>query len=75
MSSPPTRAQHSTRFERLADDSESFAAGAGAPIAGLIVAFGDFDALSLAGAVGGALMFAALRLSGGEAREPAVRPS
>jgi MFS family permease len=65
---PPLRPQ----TEGIGEVAMGLAAGAGAPIAGLIVAFGDFTALSLAGAVGGALMFAALRLGGGEAREPAA---
>jgi hypothetical protein len=38
------------------------AAGAGAPIAGLIAAFGDITTLALVGAVGGVLMLMALRL-------------
>lgn len=61
--------------EGIGEVAMGLAAGAGAPIAGLIVAFGDFTALSLAGVVGGALMFAALRLDGGEAGEPAGQPS
>jgi hypothetical protein len=48
------------------------AAGAGAPIGGLIVAVGDFATLSLAGAVAAVLMFAALRLGEGAPRQPAV---
>jgi predicted MFS family arabinose efflux permease len=47
--------------EGIGEIAMGLAAGAGAPIAGLIVAFGDFTALSVAGAVGGVLMFAALR--------------
>jgi hypothetical protein len=39
------------------------AAGAGAPAAGLVVAFGDFTALSLATAAGGVLIIAALRMA------------
>ncbi len=38
------------------------AAGAGAPIAGLIVAYGDFATLSLAVALGGVLVLGALGL-------------
>jgi MFS family permease len=47
--------------EGIGEIAMGLAAGAGAPVAGLIVAFGDFTALSVAGAVGGVLMFAALR--------------
>jgi MFS family permease len=47
--------------EGIGEIAMGLAAGAGAPIAGLIVAFGDFTALSVAGAVGGVLMFAAAR--------------
>jgi hypothetical protein len=49
--------------------------GAGAPAAGLIVAFGDFTALSISGAVGGILMFAAVRMGERESQEAAVAPS
>jgi MFS family permease len=47
--------------EGIGEVAMGLAAGAGAPVAGLIVAFGDFTALSIAGAVGGVLMLAALR--------------
>jgi hypothetical protein len=36
------------------------AAGAGAPVAGIVMAFGDLGALLIAGALGGALMLVAL---------------
>jgi hypothetical protein len=49
--------------------------GAGAPAAGLIVAFGDFTALSISGAVGGILMFAAVRMGERDSQEAAVAPS
>ena len=49
------------RTEGIGEVAMGLAAGAGAPAAGLIVAFGDFTALSIAGAVGGVLMLAALR--------------
>jgi MFS family permease len=48
--------------EGIGEVAMGLAAGAGAPIAGLVVALGDMTALSIAGAVGGVLMFAALRL-------------
>jgi MFS family permease len=48
--------------EGIGEVAMGLAAGAGAPIAGLIVAFGDISALSIAGAVGGVLMFTALRI-------------
>ena len=51
------------RTEGIGEVAMGLAAGAGAPAAGLIVAFGDFQALSIAGAVGGVLLFAALRLA------------
>ena len=57
--------------EGIGEVAMGLAAGAGAPIAGLIVAFGDFTTLSIAGAVAGALMFAALRL--GSFSQPAIR--
>jgi hypothetical protein len=61
--------------EGIGEVAMGLAAGAGAPIAGLIVAFGDFTTLSIAAAVGGALLFAALRLGARAAPEAAVRPS
>jgi MFS family permease len=48
--------------EGIGEVAMGLAAGAGAPAAGLIVAFGDFTALSIAGAIGGVLLLAALRL-------------
>jgi MFS family permease len=60
--------------EGIGEVAMGLAAGAGAPAAGLIVAFGDFTALSIAGAVGGVLMFAALRLDGGRPQQPVVEP-
>jgi MFS family permease len=48
--------------EGIGEVAMGLAAGAGAPAAGLIVAFGDFAALSLAGALVAVLMLAALRL-------------
>jgi MFS family permease len=48
--------------EGIGEVAMGLAAGAGAPIAGLIVAFGDFAALSIAVALGGVLMLTALRL-------------
>jgi MFS family permease len=53
--------------EGIGEVAMGLAAGAGAPVAGLIVAFGDFAALAVAGAVVGALMLAALRLPSGGA--------
>jgi MFS family permease len=54
--------------EGIGEVAMGLAAGAGAPIAGVIVAFGDFAALSIAGALGGVFMLAALRL--GEPARP-----
>jgi MFS family permease len=48
--------------EGLGEIAMGLAAGAGAPIAGLVVAFGDFTMLSIAGCVGGVLILAALGL-------------
>jgi hypothetical protein len=48
--------------EGLGEIAMGLVAGAGAPIAGLIVAFGDFTALSLAAGVAGVLLLATLRL-------------
>jgi MFS family permease len=61
--------------EGIGEVAMGLAAGAGAPVAGLIVAFGDFTALSIAGAVGGVLMFLALRVGQPAPPEPAVRTS
>jgi hypothetical protein len=61
--------------EGIGEVAMGLAAGAGAPVAGLIVAFGDFATLSIAGAVGGALMLAVLRLGPGTPHEPAVGAS
>jgi NADH dehydrogenase len=52
------------RTEGIGEVAMGLAAGAGAPIAGLIVAFGDFTTLSLAGASAGVLIIVALRLGG-----------
>jgi MFS family permease len=51
-----------SQAEGIGEVAMGVAAGAGAPISGLIVAFGDITTLSIAGALGGAFMFAALRL-------------
>jgi MFS family permease len=56
--------------EGIGEVAMGLAAGAGAPVAGLLVAYGSFTTLSIAVLVGGALMLAALRL--GERAEPAV---
>jgi MFS family permease len=48
--------------EGIGEVAMGLAAGAGAPAAGVIVAFGDISALPIAAAVGGALMLMALRL-------------
>jgi MFS family permease len=48
--------------EGIGEVAMGLAAGAGAPIAGVIVAVGDISALSIAVVVGGALMLMALRL-------------
>lgn len=48
--------------EGIGEVAMGLAAGAGAPVAGLIVAFGDFTTLAIAGALGGVLMLASLRL-------------
>ena len=45
-------------------------AGAGAPAAGFIVAFGDFTALPIAASIGGAVMFGAVRISRRVQTEP-----
>lgn len=50
--------------EGIGEVTMGLAAGAGAPAAGIIVALSDIGALSLAGAVGGALMLLAVRLGG-----------
>jgi MFS family permease len=51
--------------EGIGEVAMGLAAGAGAPIAGVIVAFGSLAALSVAGASVALLMLAALRLHGG----------
>jgi hypothetical protein len=61
--------------EGIGEVAMGLAAGAGAPAAGLIVAFGDLTALSIAGAIGGVLVLAALRLGERGLREAAVKPS
>jgi predicted membrane protein len=50
------------------------AAGLGAPMAGLIVAFGDFTVLSITGAAVAALMVASLRRVERAPRESPVGP-
>jgi predicted MFS family arabinose efflux permease len=57
------------RTEGIGEVAMGLAAGVGAPIAGLVVAFGDFTTLSFAGASGGVLVIAALRL-GKRTRRP-----
>jgi MFS family permease len=61
--------------EGIGEVAMGVAAGAGAPIAGLVVAFGDFTALSIAAAAGGVLVFAALGLEERRPAAPAVRTS
>jgi hypothetical protein len=56
---PPSLRTHT---EGIGEIAMGLAAGAGAPIGGLIVAVGDFTTLSIAGAVAATLIFAALRL-------------
>ena len=51
------------------------AAGAGAPAAGLVVAFGEFTALSIIGAAAGALMLAAVRVGARPSQDAVVEPS
>jgi MFS family permease len=63
------------RTEGIGEVAMGLAAGAGAPAAGLIVAFGDFTALALAGAVGGVLMLAALCAGVRAPRKAAITPS
>jgi MFS family permease len=60
--------------EGIGEVAMGLAAGAGAPVAGLIVAFGDFTTLSLAAAVGGVFVLAALRLGDRAPRETLPRP-
>jgi MFS family permease len=60
-STPPELRPHA---EAIGETAMGLAAGAGAPIAGLIVAYGDFATLSLAGALGGLLVLGALGLGG-----------
>jgi MFS family permease len=57
--------------EGIGEVAMGLAAGAGAPIAGLIVALGDISSLSIAGAVGGVLMLIALRIG----ERPPLNPS
>jgi MFS family permease len=58
--------------EAIGEIAMGLAAGAGAPIAGLIVAFGDFTTLSIAGAIGGLVLLAVLRIGAPARSEPAV---
>jgi MFS family permease len=50
--------------EGIGEVAMGLAAGAGAPIAGVVVTVGDIGALSIAGAAAGALLLLALRLEG-----------
>ena len=59
--------------EGLGEVSMGLAAGAGAPIAGLVVALGGFATLSLAGAVVAAAAVLALALAGRPTSEPDAR--
>jgi MFS family permease len=59
--------------EGMGEVAMGLAAGAGAPLAGLLVYFGDMTTLLLASAVVGVLMFASLRL--GERSQPVAEPS
>jgi MFS family permease len=61
--------------EGIGEIAMGLAAGAGAPIAGLIVAVGDFPTLSIAGAIGGVFIFAALRLRSPGSTAPLVGAS
>ena len=47
--------------EGIGEVAMGLAAGAGAPVAGVVVAVGDIGALSLVGVVGGALVLTVLR--------------
>jgi MFS family permease len=60
--------------EGLGEIAMGLAAGAGAPVAGLVVAFGDFTMLSVVGCVGGLLMLAALGLGEQGRPEAAAGP-
>jgi hypothetical protein len=55
------------RAESFGEIAMGGAAAIGAVFAGLVVAFGGFPALALAGATAGALLLAALRLGLGDA--------
>jgi MFS family permease len=57
--------------EGIGEVAMGLAAGAGAPIAGVIVAVGDMGALSIAAAVGGALLLVVLAWDCGEERSDA----
>jgi hypothetical protein len=59
---PPALRPHT---EGIGEVAMGLAAGVGAPMAGLVVALGDFVTLALAGALAGVLILAALSL-----REP-----
>lgn len=61
--------------EGIGEVAMGLAAGAGAPIAGLLVAYGDFATLSIATAVAGGLMVALLRLGDPGQSMTAVEPS
>jgi MFS family permease len=61
--------------EGIGEVAMGLAAGAGAPIAGFIVAVGSMTALTLAGAVGGLLILMALRLGEREPRDALVESS
>ena len=59
--------------EGIGEVAMGLAAGAGAPLAGLIVFFGDMTTLLIAAAVVGVVMFASLRIGGRP--EPLAEPS
>jgi MFS family permease len=61
--------------EGIGEVAMGLAAGAGAPIAGLLVAYGDFTTLSMAAAAAGVLMLAALRLGDRANSTVAAEPS
>jgi MFS family permease len=75
MLAASVRAALRPQAEGIGEVAMGLAAGAGAPAAGLVVAFGDFTALSIFGAIGGLLMLALLRVGEGVPQEAAVKPS
>jgi MFS family permease len=60
--------------EGIGEVAMGLAAGAGAPVAGLLVAYGDFTTLSIAAALGGAVMLVGLRLGERTEASAAVEP-